>query len=102
MPLVEEFGAATGPPELFDKDTDGALTAENRSAGQRPEERAQEERVQEETVPYVFAGAAIGSAVSIGGSVHHGCSKDRTGTCSPCTCCPRSKSGGGGTPHPGW
>lgn len=67
VPLVEELGAATGLPVVLDKDTNAALTAENWSAGQRPEERAQEE-----TVLYVFAGAGIGSAVSVGGRVHHG------------------------------
>ena len=67
VPLVQELGAATGLPVVLDKDTNAALTAENWSAGQRPEER-----VQEETVLYVFAGAGIGSAVSVGGRVHHG------------------------------
>lgn len=67
VPLVQELGAATGLPVVLDKDTNAALTAENWSAGQRPEERAQEE-----TVLYVFAGAGIGSAVSVGGRVHHG------------------------------
>ncbi len=67
VPLVEELGAATGLPVVLDKDTNAALTAENWSAGQRPEER-----VQEETVLYVLAGAGIGSAVSVGGRVHHG------------------------------
>ncbi len=67
VPLVQELGAATGLPVVLDKDTNAALTAENWSAGRRPEER-----VQEETVLYVFAGAGIGSAVSVGGRVHHG------------------------------
>ena len=62
VPLVARLEAATGLPAVLDKDTNAALTAENWSTGQRPEE----------TVLYVFTGAGIGSAVSVGGRVHHG------------------------------
>jgi predicted NBD/HSP70 family sugar kinase len=62
VPLVARLEAATGLPVVLDKDTNAALTAENWSTGQRPEE----------TVLYVFTGAGVGSAVSVGGRVHHG------------------------------
>jgi len=62
VPLVEGLEVATGLPVVLDKDTNAALTAENWSTTQRPEE----------TVLYVFTGAGIGSAVSVGGRVHHG------------------------------
>jgi predicted NBD/HSP70 family sugar kinase len=62
VPLVAQLEGATGLPVVLDKDTNAALTAETWSTGQQPEE----------TVLYVFAGAGVGSAVSVGGRVHHG------------------------------
>ena len=62
VPLVALLEGATGLPVVLDKDTNAALTAETWSTGQQPGE----------TVLYVFAGAGIGSAVSVGGRVHHG------------------------------
>jgi predicted NBD/HSP70 family sugar kinase len=62
VPLVEMLAGTTGLPVVLDKDTNAALTAETWSTAQRPEE----------TVLYIYAGAGIGSAVSVGGTVHHG------------------------------
>ncbi|WP_158239509.1 ROK family transcriptional regulator [Brachybacterium sp. UMB0905] len=62
MPVVKRLRARTGLPVVLDKDTNAALTAEMWSTPQPTGE----------TVLYLYIGAGIGSAVSVGGTVHHG------------------------------
>lgn len=64
VPLVEMLEAATSLPVELGKDTNAALTAENWSGA----------HAGSETVLYLYVGAGVGSAVTVGGALHDGAS----------------------------